>query len=107
MAPCPIPGVSKGPPAGGAHGGTGMGDDEGRVIGNVELRAAGEPVELPPQLAKALAVLVAALVAGRSATGVTRSELTDALWPAAPDADRLSAVVSKLRTALGRVGLTV
>jgi hypothetical protein len=84
-----------------------MGDDELRVIGNVELRAAGEPVELPPQLAKALAVLVAALVAGRSGTGVTRSELTDALWPAAPDADRLSAVVSKLRTALGRVGLTI
>jgi hypothetical protein len=82
-------------------------DDELRVIGNVELRAAGEPVELPPQLAKALAVLVAALVAGRSGSGVARGELTDALWPSAPDADRLSAVVSKLRTALGRVGLTV
>jgi hypothetical protein len=82
--------------------------DELRVIGNVELRAAGEPVELPPQLAKALAVLVAAMVAGRTGQAVTRSDLTDALWPsAAPDADRLSAVISKLRSALGKVGLTI
>ncbi|MCO1661163.1 AfsR/SARP family transcriptional regulator [Pseudonocardia humida] len=80
-----------------------MVDDELRVIGNVELRAGGELVELAPQLAKALAVLVAA----RPGQGVPRADLVDALWPAAPDTDRLWPVVSKLRLALRRVGLTV
>jgi AAA ATPase-like protein len=103
MAPCPTPGEVERIAGRGAHGGTGMVDDELRVIGNVEIRAAGAPVELAPQLAKALAVLVAA----RPGQGVTRSELTDALWPSAPAADRLSAVVSKLRGVLGRVGLTI
>lgn len=84
-----------------------MVDDELRVIGNVEIRVHGEPVELPPQQAKALAVLVAALASTRPEQSVSRAELVDALWPAAPDADRLSAVVSKLRQLLRRVGLTV
>ncbi|WP_214408239.1 ATP-binding protein, partial [Pseudonocardia lacus] len=80
-----------------------MVDDELRVIGEVELRAGGEPVELAPQLAKALAVLAAA----RPGHGVPRADLVDALWPSAPDTDRLWPVMSKLRLVLRRVGLTV
>jgi hypothetical protein len=80
-----------------------MADDELRVLGKIEVRAGGAPLELPPQQAKALAVLLAA----RPGQSVPRSELVDALWPAAPDTDRLPVVLSKLRHLLRTVGLTI
>ncbi|MGI9000424.1 MAG: AfsR/SARP family transcriptional regulator [Pseudonocardia sp.] len=78
-------------------------DFEIRVIGEIEIRAPRGLVDLPPQQAKVLAMLAAA----RPGQGVARADLVDGLWPSAPDADRLSSVVSKLRRTLEPVGMTV
>jgi hypothetical protein len=74
-----------------------------RVLGSVDVWSGGKPVGLPPQQAKVLAMLAAA----PPGQGVTRADLVDGLWPSAPDGERLWAVVSKLRTALRGIGVTV
>ncbi|MBV9143250.1 MAG: hypothetical protein JO115_20430 [Pseudonocardiales bacterium] len=74
-----------------------------RVLGRVEVWVGGRPVQLAAQQTKALAMLVAAVHRG----SLSRGELLDALWPTAPEADRLSPVISRLRQLLAECGLTV
>ena len=73
-----------------------------RVLGRVEIRPDGRAVRLPAQQARVLAMLVAA-----GDAEVPRTDLVDALWPAPPPRDRLSPLISRLRTALAGCGLTV
>jgi hypothetical protein len=74
-----------------------------RVLGRVEVWVGGRPAQLATQQTKALAMLVAAVHRG----SLSRAELLDALWPMAPEADRLSPVISRLRPLLAECGLTV
>lgn len=74
-----------------------------RVLGRVEVWVGGKPAQLAAQQTKALAMLVAAVHRG----SLSRAELLDALWPTAPEADRLSPVISRLRQLLAECGLTV
>ncbi len=73
-----------------------------RVLGRVEIRPDGRGVQLPAQQARVLAMLVAA-----GDAEVSRGDLVDALWPVPPPKDRLSPLISRLRTVLAGCGLTV
>ncbi len=74
-----------------------------RVLARIDVVIDGIPCNLPTQEAKVLAVLVAAR------RPVRRGTLVDALWEPTdrPTADRLSPVISRLRTPLRKGGLDI
>jgi tetratricopeptide (TPR) repeat protein len=72
------------------------------VLGRVDVLLDGHSARLPAQQQLVLAMLVAA---GDAA--VSRADLVDALWPEPPAKDRVSPLMSRLRTVLAPCGLTV